>query len=101
MIIPIPLFIGRLFDKSDRDREIETHCEMVNIRLSLIKEAEDSFDKLYNKLSESAKKKFEKVWAKSIIATIPFPSQNCYIDARRHFLEENFAVSLEGGTKDE
>ena len=47
-------FKGLFSGETERDREIDAHIEMVNIRISIQKEAEKKFNKAYSKLNSFA-----------------------------------------------
>ena len=58
MIIPfpVPIFIRNIFDKSDRDREIEGFCEKVRIEAKISEDNDQKHKRLYAQLTEEEKK---------------------------------------------
>ena len=51
---------GNWSKKDAQQKEIDKHCEMVNIRMSIQQEAEERFEAAYNKLTDKQKKIIDK-----------------------------------------
>lgn len=79
-------FLNWLFGQKEtqRDRETDAHIEMVNIRLSIQREAEEKFNKAYNKLNDKEKKIADKHELKGFI----FPTRGDWLDFKRYKCEE-------------
>ncbi len=73
----------------ERNRKIDSHVELVNIRLSIENEAEHNFQIAYGKLTDKQKKIVEKKSEKfAKITGFVFPRRSDYLDNKRYYCEE-------------
>ncbi len=85
-------FLGWLFltgkiktDKqSERDKEIDTQVEIVNIKVDIEKEAEQKYKKKYNKLTDREKKIVDKHELRGMM----WPTKGAWLDFKREKCEE-------------
>ena len=73
-----------LFKRKERDREIDTHIEMVNTRLQIQKDSEYNYKKVYNKLTKREKRIVDKHELKGFV----FPTRGDWLDFKRYKCEE-------------
>lgn len=89
MLIPIPVFIRNIFERSQRDREIDAHIISVNARVSIEHDAEFKFQEAYGKLTEEQKKNVEDYSEKFLRDThFIFPRRSDYLDFKRYRCQE-------------
>lgn len=88
--VPIPIFIRRVFEKSEQDREIDAHIQITTIRLSIQQEAEILYNKAINKLTERQKKKIERLKVPMV-----FPTRGDYLDWLRGEIERRYNIKKE------
>ena len=88
------LFTGEVRTERElqRDEEIDTQIEMVNIQVSIQKEAERKFSKAYNKLTDKQKKIVDKHELKGFV----FPTRGDWLDFKRYKCEELLGTKQEG-----
>ena len=80
--IPVLAFFRR--KESQRDKEIDAHCEMVSIRASIQMDAEIKYQVVYDELTDKQKKIVDKHKIKGFV----FPTRGDYLDFKRYKCEE-------------
>ncbi len=76
-------FLRKTREISQEDREIQNHIDLVSIRLSIEKEAEQKFNEVWNKLTDKEKKKVDKVKPPMM-----FLRRSDYLDWKRYLCED-------------